>query len=67
MADHRIHRVLHRLAALLGANPRFGSDEDLKRFGDTATRLGYPWALHENDIDIYPDAPLWDPSAVALT
>ena len=20
------------------------SDEDLKRFGDTATRLGYPWA-----------------------
>ena len=44
MADHRIHRVLHRLAALLGANPRFGSDEDLKRFGDTATRLGYPWA-----------------------
>ena len=26
------------------ANPRFGSDEDLKRFGDTATRLGYPWA-----------------------
>ena len=37
MADHRIHRVLHGLAALLGRRSE-------KFFGDTATRLGYPWA-----------------------
>ena len=48
------------------ANPQFGTEAELATFGSTATRLGYLWALHENYIDIYPDAPSWDPTAVVL-
>ena len=50
----------------LPADPRYGTEADLATFGTTATRLGYPWAVHENYIDIYPDAPSWDPEAVVL-
>ena len=48
------------------ANPHFGSEEDLKQYGDFAKQAGFLWSLHENYIDLYPDAPSYDPSARVL-
>ncbi len=45
------------------ANPRYGDDADLVQFGRTANACGYIWSLHENYIDLYPDAPSYDASA----
>ena len=48
------------------ANPRFGGDDGMKAFGRAANDCGYVWSLHENYIDLYPDAPSFDPTARVL-
>ncbi|MCL5096758.1 MAG: DUF5696 domain-containing protein, partial [Candidatus Omnitrophica bacterium] len=48
------------------ANPRYGGDAGMIEFGRTARECGYLWSLHENYIDLYPDAPSYDPSARVL-
>ena len=35
-------------------------------FGKAANQCGYIWSLHENYIDLYPDAPSYDPTARVL-
>ena len=50
----------------LPADPRYGSEDDLSEYGRTAKELGYVWSLHENYIDLYPDAPSYDPAARVL-
>lgn len=50
----------------LPANPAFGGDEGMIEFGKAANESGYVWSLHENYIDLYPDAPSYDPSARVL-
>ena len=51
----------------LPANPAFGSDEGMIAFGKAANQCGYIWSLHENYIDLYPDAPSYDPTARVLS
>jgi hypothetical protein len=48
------------------ANPEFGGDQGMIEFGKAARECGYVWSLHENYIDLYPDAPSYDPSARVL-
>jgi len=48
------------------ANPSLGGDEGLIAFGQAAKECGYIWACHENYIDLYPDAPSYDETAVVL-
>ncbi|MBI3117713.1 MAG: hypothetical protein HYZ00_03440, partial [Candidatus Hydrogenedentes bacterium] len=48
------------------ANPQFGGEEGMKEFGQAANECGYLWSLHENYIDLYPDAPSYDPAARVL-
>ncbi|MGA2258702.1 MAG: DUF5696 domain-containing protein, partial [Thermoguttaceae bacterium] len=48
------------------ANPQYGGDEGMIPFGRAANECGYVWSLHENYIDLYPDAPSYDPSARVL-
>ena len=48
------------------ADSRYGSEEDLAAYGRTAKECGYVWSLHENYIDLYPDAPSYDPLARVL-
>ena len=50
----------------LPANPQYGGDEGMIAFGRAANECGYVWSLHENYIDLYPDAPSYDPSARVL-
>lgn len=50
----------------LPANPALGGDIGMAAFGRVANDCGYPWALHENYVDLYPDAPSYDPSARVL-
>lgn len=50
----------------LPANPDFGGDGGMREFGKAANRCGYVWSLHENYIDLYPDAPSYDPAARVL-
>ncbi len=50
----------------LPANPAFGGDEGMIAFGKAANQCGYVWSLHENYIDLYPDAPSYDPAARVL-
>jgi hypothetical protein len=45
------------------ANPGYGGDEGMIAFGKAAGELGFRWSLHENYIDLYPDAPSYDPAA----
>jgi len=47
----------------LPANPDFGGDPGMIEFGKAANECGYLWSLHENYIDLYPDAPSYDPTA----
>jgi hypothetical protein len=56
-----------QLPDTLPANSAFGSDAELAAFGQTARRFEMPWALHENYIDVYPDAPSYDASARVLS
>ncbi len=48
------------------ANPALGGDKGLRQLGQSVSADGYLFALHENYIDIYPDAPSWNPKLVAL-
>lgn len=50
----------------LPANPAYGGDEGMIEFGKAAKECGYVWSLHENYIDLYPDAPSYDPAARVL-
>jgi hypothetical protein len=50
----------------LPANPDFGGDEGMIEFGKAANECGYVWSLHENYIDLYPDAPSYDATARVL-
>lgn len=50
----------------LPANAALGGDEGMKLFGQAANECGYLWALHENYIDLYPDAPSYDATARVL-
>ena len=47
------------------ADPRMGGDEKMRILGSTAQRLGYVFSLHENYIDLYPDAPSYTEDAAA--
>ncbi len=48
------------------ANPKLGGEEAMKALGQAAKDCGYLFALHENYIDLYPDAPSFDQKAIAL-
>lgn len=48
------------------ANPGLGGDEGMIEFGKAANESKYVWSCHENYIDLYPDAPSWDPTAAVL-
>ena len=48
------------------ADDRYGGDKGMKVLGETAKRLGYVFSLHENYIDLYPDAPSYDAGHAAL-
>ena len=48
------------------ANPAYGGEEGMKLFGKAANECGYLWALHENYLDLYPDAPSYDATARVL-
>ncbi len=48
------------------ANPQFGGDAGMIAYGKAANACGYLWSLHENYIDLYPDAPSYDPTARVL-
>ena len=48
------------------ADPRYGGEEGMRAFGKAANECGYTWSLHENYIDLYPDAPSYDPVARVL-
>lgn len=48
------------------ANPGLGGDEGMIAFGKAANDSGYVWSCHENYIDLYPDAPSYDPTAAVL-
>ncbi len=50
----------------LPANPAYGGDEGMIAYGRAANECGFLWSLHENYIDLYPDAPSYDPSARVL-
>ncbi|MFP4056916.1 MAG: DUF5696 domain-containing protein [Candidatus Brocadiia bacterium] len=50
----------------LPANPALGGDEAMARLAAAARDVGYLFALHENYIDFYPDAPSYDPKHVVL-
>ncbi len=50
----------------LPADPSYGGDEGMAVFGQAANQCGYTWSLHENYIDLYPDAPSYDPAARVL-
>ena len=45
------------------ANPAYGGEPAMREYGRAANECGYLWSLHENYIDLYPDAPSYDPEA----
>jgi hypothetical protein len=51
---------------VMPANAGLGGDTQLKRLSDSAAAYNYLFGLHENYVDIYPNAPSWNPSLVAL-
>ena len=48
------------------ANPNLGGDPAMIEFGKAANDCGYTWSLHENYIDLYPDAPSFDEKSVVI-
>ncbi|MGA2499176.1 MAG: hypothetical protein ABSH20_15665, partial [Tepidisphaeraceae bacterium] len=50
----------------LPADPSYGGDAGMIEFGRAANECGYIWSLHENYIDLYPDAPSYDATARVL-
>ena len=55
-----------QLPDTLPANAAFGSEADLAAFGAVARKFGYPWSLHENYVEVYPDAPSYEPTIRVL-
>jgi hypothetical protein len=55
-----------RLPDHIPANADLGGDEGMRVFGAAANDCGYVWSLHENYIDLYPDAPSYDATARVL-
>jgi len=53
--------------SVLPANPRWGGDVGLMELSDAARQAGYLFALHENYVDIYPNAEDFAPDLLALT
>lgn len=64
--DWQHHGYDVKLPDHLPANPRYGGEDELRGYGRAAAGCGYLWALHENYIDLYPDAPSYDPAARVL-
>lgn len=61
--DWQRHGYDVKLPDHLPANPRYGGEDAMRGYGQAANDCGYLWALHENYIDLYPDAPSYDPAA----
>ncbi len=51
---------------VMPARQDWGGDRGLAMYLDVAREAGYLVALHENYVDIYPNAPSWTPDVVAL-
>ncbi|MEZ2444599.1 DUF5696 domain-containing protein [Chitinophaga sp. RCC_12] len=51
---------------VMPANAALGGNAELKRLSDSAAAYNYLFGLHENYVDIYPNAPSWNTSLVAL-
>ncbi len=54
-----------KLPDVLPANAAMGGDEEMLALSQAAKRLGYRFGVHENYVDIYPDAASWDEKLVA--
>jgi hypothetical protein len=52
---------------VLPANPLWGGDAALQELSREAQQAGYLFALHENYVDIYPNADDFSPNLLALT
>lgn len=52
--------------SVLPANPRWGGDEGLLELSRAARQAKYLFALHENYVDIYPNAPDYSAELIAL-
>ena len=52
--------------SVIPANESWGGDPALIELGKAAKEAGYLFALHENYVDIYPNASVWSPDVVAL-
>ena len=46
----------YRLPDIFPPNPALGTTADLRQLGELCARHGVRWGLHDNYIDIYPDA-----------
>lgn len=64
--DWQCHGYDVKLPDHLPANPRYGGEAAMREYGRAANECGYLWSLHENYIDLYPDAPSYDPAARVL-
>lgn len=64
--DWQCHGYDVKLPDHIPANATFGGEEGMKVFGQAANECGYRWSVHENYIDLYPDAPSYDPTARVL-
>ncbi len=51
---------------VMPANSFYGGDTGLQSLSQTAKDAGYLFALHENYIDFYPNAPSWNPDHISL-
>ncbi len=49
---------------VLPANAECGGDAGLASTACTVEELGYAFTLHDNYVDLYPDAPSWDPERI---
>lgn len=49
---------------VLPANAESGGDAGLVACAAAVQKLGYVFTLHDNYVDLYPDAPSWDPELV---
>jgi hypothetical protein len=57
----------YRLPDILPPNPAFGSEDDFKTLIAVCRAHGVPFVLHDNYIDIYPDANGFSYDQVAMT
>lgn len=49
---------------VLPSNPECGGDLALASTSCAVQELGYAFTLHDNYVDLYPDAPSWDPERI---